>query len=163
VSRALDAALNFLSYRPRTGYEVRRKLVSRGFGPETVEAAMHRLSAVGLVDDAAFVSAYVRDRVAHRPTGVRRQQDELYTKGVPHEAAAPLIEAALHEEGTDERALARRVAERKCQSAAARRQDPRVLRRQVRDHLARRGFNLRIIHEVLDELVPRSARNADEA
>jgi hypothetical protein len=38
-----------------------------------------------------------------------------------------------------------------------------VLRRQVRDHLARRGFNLRIIHEVLDELVPRSARNADEA
>ena len=39
ADKALDAALNFLSYRQRTGHEVRRKLVERGFDAETIDAA----------------------------------------------------------------------------------------------------------------------------
>ncbi|MGD2216739.1 MAG: regulatory protein RecX, partial [Gemmatimonadales bacterium] len=121
--RAIDAALNFLSYRQRTGREVRRKLVERGFSPEVIEAALARLAAVRLVDDEAFVAAYVRDRIAHRPMGVRRMIQELYLKGIAREVALPVIEETLREEETDERTLAERVVAKKRRTLKSRPQD----------------------------------------
>jgi regulatory protein len=150
--RALDAALNFLSYRQRTGFEVRRKLASRGFGEATIEAALQRLSAVGLVDDEAFVGAYVRDRIAHRPMGVRRMVQELYIKGIPRDVALPVIEQLLDEEDTDERALARRVVAKKKRIPTAESDDRAVAKRRVRDQLLRRGFDPRVVRDVIEDL-----------
>lgn len=150
--RAIDAALNFLSYRQRTGLEVRRKLTSRGFGEGTVEAAMRRLSAVGLVDDEAFVGAYVRDRIAHRPMGIRRMVQELYIKGIPRDVALPVIERMLDEEGTDERALAERVIAKKKRIPAGESDDRAVAKRRVRDQLLRRGFDPRVVRDVVEDL-----------
>ena len=150
--RAIDAALNFLSYRQRTYQEVRRKLVGRGFSQGIIEAAMRRLRDVGLVDDEAFVGAYVRDRIAHRPMGVRRMAQELYVKGISRDVAVPAIEGVLADEHTDERSLARRVVEKKRPTLAARNFDQATERRRLRDHLIRRGFDLRVAREVVDEL-----------
>jgi regulatory protein len=152
VRRAIDAALNFLSYRQRTGREVRRKLVDRGFSEEAIEATMRRLGAVGLVDDEAFVGAYVRDRIAHRPMGVRRMVQDLYAKGIAREVSAPVIEEVLRDEDTDERTLARQVVEKKRRTLRSRSQNEAVLRRRLRDHLIRRGFDTRVVSEVVDEL-----------
>lgn len=148
---AIDAALNFLSYRQRTREEVRRKLSERGFEPGVVEVALERLKSVGLIDDAAFVGAYVRDRIAHRPMGIRRMVQELYRKGVPREVALPLIEEVLADEGTDERELASRIVRRKHRSLARRPGDPRQLMRRVKEHLLRRGFGQRTASEAVDE------------
>lgn len=149
--RAIDAALNFLSYRQRTGQEVRRRLSERGFSERTVEAAMRRLTGVGLVDDEAYVAAYVRDRIAHRPMGVRRMVQELYLKGVSREAALPVIEEVFRDEDTDERALAERVVERK-RRTLTRGGDKAVTRRRLREHLIRRGFGGHIVRDVVDEM-----------
>jgi regulatory protein len=159
--RAVDAALNFLSYRQRTGQEVRRKLAERGFSPETIESAMGRLCAVGLVDDEAFVAAYVRDRLAHRPMGVRRMAQELYLKGIPREVAQRIIERMLREEGADEWSLARRVVEKKRHTLSSRAGDRGVARRRLRDHLIRRGFESRVIREIVDELLPPQEHGAE--
>lgn len=153
--RAIDAALNFLAYRQRTGEEVRRKLVSRGFDEGTVETAMRRLSAVGLIDDEAFVGAFVRDRIAHRPMGVRRMVQELYLKGIAREVSAPAIEEVLREEEVDERELARRVMEKKRRTLGLQLGDLAVQRRRLRDHLIRRGFGSQAVRDVVDELLPR--------
>ena len=155
--RAIDAALNFLSYRQRTGIEVRRKLASRGFGEATIEAAMRRLGAVGLIDDDAFVGAYVRDRIAHRPMGIRRMLQELYVKGIPRDVAHPVIERMLDEEDTDERALAERVVAKKRLGPAAETADRSVAKRRVRDQLLRRGFDPRVVRDVVDGLFPDGA------
>jgi regulatory protein len=158
--RAIDAALNFLSYRQRTGREVRRKLVSRGFAEATIETAMERLCAVGLVDDEAFVSAYVRDRIAHRPMGIRRMAKELYAKGVAREVALPVIEQVFEEEGTDERALAERVVAKKRGSVVNKADDRAVGRRRLRDQLLRRGFDVRVVRDVIEDVFPRESTDA---
>ena len=150
--RAIDAALNFLSYRQRTGQEVKRKLASRGFSEQTIGSAMRRLGAVGLVDDEAFVAAFVRDRIAHRPMGVRRMVRELYLKGIGREVSEPVIQEVFEDEHTDERELAMRVIEKKRRTLATRLGDERVLRRRLRDHLVRRGFDGRLVGDVVDEL-----------
>ncbi len=150
--RAIDAALNFLSYRQRTGQEVERKLASRGFSEQTIGSAMRRLGAVGLVDDEAFVAAFVGDRIAHRPMGVRRMVRELYQKGIAREVSEPVILEVFQDEHTDERELARRVIEKKRRTLASRSGDVRILRRRLRDHLMRRGFDARLISDVVNEL-----------
>ena len=150
--RALDAALNFLSYRQRTGLEVRRKLASRGFGEVAIEAALRRLGAVGLIDDEAFVGAYVRDRVAHRPMGIRRMLQELYVKGIPKDVALPVIERMFNEEATDERALAERVVAKKRFGSVGEPGDRSVAKRRVRDQLLRRGFDPRVVRDIVDGL-----------
>jgi regulatory protein len=152
--RAIDAALNFLSYRQRTGREVRRKLVERGFSAEVIEAALARLANVRLVDDEAFVAAYVRDRIAHRPMGVRRMIQELYQKGIAREVALPVIEETLREEETDERTLAERVMAKKRRTLKSKARDEAVLRRRLRDHLIRRGFETRVAKDAVDALFP---------
>lgn len=154
--RAIDAALNFLSYRQRTGREVRRKLVERGFSAEVIEAALARLTAVRLVDDEAFVAAYVRDRIAHRPMGVRRMIQDLYLKGIAREVALPVIEETLREEETDERALAERVVAKKRRTLKSKTRDEAVLRRRLRDHLIRRGFEARVAKDAVDALFPKN-------
>ncbi len=148
--RAIDAALNFLSYRPRTGREVRRKLAERGFSEGTIQAAMERLGAVGLVDDEAFIGAFVRDRIAHRPMGVRRMAQELYIKGVPREVALPVIERVLATEETSERALAERVVAKRLRAPPRSPAELAIFRRRLRDHLVRRGFDLAVVQGVLE-------------
>jgi len=159
--RAVDAALNFLAYRQRTGQEVKRKLASRGFSEQTIEAAMRRLTAVGLVDDRSFVGAYVRDRIAHRPMGVRRMIKELYVKGVPREVSVSVIEEVFQDEHTDERGLAERVVEKKRRTLATRAGDEAVLRRRLRDHLVRRGFGGPLVGDVVNSLF-RESDNVDD-
>jgi regulatory protein len=156
TARALDAALNYLSYRQRTCREVQRKLAERGFDEEVIRAALARLENVGLVDDVAFIGAYVRDRIAHRPMGVRRMASELFVKGIGRDEAIPQIEATLAEEGIDEEAMAWRVGERKATSLRTRDEEQDLRRRRLRQHLHRRGFDPRLIREVVDGLLPRN-------
>jgi regulatory protein len=159
---AVDAALNFLSYRPRTRREVQRRLAERGYPGETIERALGRLTAVGLIDDEAFVAAYVRDRIAHRPMGIRRMVQELYRKGIPREVSAPVIETVFAEEDTNEPALARRVIARKVRSPGTRALAERERKRLV-DHLIRRGFDLRVAREAADSSVPSPERGDFDA
>lgn len=151
--RAMDAALSFLSYRPRTVYEVRRKLRERSFAAGIVERSLDRLTAVGLVNDESFVEFYVRDRITHRPMGVRRLTDELFTKGIKSDFARPIIARIFAEEQVDERELAARAAGKKLRgSKRGTALDP-AARRRLAGYLARRGFAGGIVREIIDDLV----------
>lgn len=154
--RVMDAALSFLSYRPRSVVEVRRRLTERQFEADMIEEAVERLLAVGLLNDDAFVAMYVRDRINHRPMGVRRLTNELYVKGVLKEQALPVIARVFEEEGVDERELAMRAAEKKLRGLRKGKSDDRVVRRRLRDHLARRGFGLDVVRDVANECVQES-------
>ena len=63
--RALDSALRFLSYRPRSEQEVRRRLGRQAWPAEVIEAVVARLRAVGLLDDAAFARLWVELSLIH--------------------------------------------------------------------------------------------------
>lgn len=145
-----EAALNFLSHRARTRAELRRKLVGKGFRPARVDPCLDRLEARGLLDDAAVASAFVRDRIRHRPRGKGRLAQELRAKGVADAVARTVVDRVLEDEDVTEERLARQVVE-----GWVKRQGPAVLRalrlgersperekarRRLHAFLARRGF-----------------------
>jgi regulatory protein len=152
---AKEAALRILERGPRTVRETADRLLARGYDPDAVERALERLRRVSLLDDRAFVRAYVRTELLRRPQGRRLLVQKLARRGVPAPlvaemeavlAADPdLVERALEsEEGRARAALAelgRKPAGR----------DPVSRRRRLAGALLRRGFVWDTVREVMGE------------
>jgi regulatory protein len=64
VTRAVDYAANFLSYRPRSVAEVRRNLEKKDLSEVVIEQAIDRLQQLGYVDDVAFARYWLENRDA---------------------------------------------------------------------------------------------------
>ncbi len=137
---AMERALQLLAYRPRTREEIVRRLLREGFADERVGRLLARLEEAGLLDDDAFGAAFVRGRLGSRPEGIRLLAEALYRRGIPRERALPIIHRVLEEEGVSEQDLLERAGEKKMRSLGGK--SPRVARRRLFEHLARRGFPL---------------------
>lgn len=110
--RVREAALNLLSHRARTRGELRRRLRQKGFGPARIDPCLDRLQEKGFIDDEAVAASFVRDRLRHRPRGRIALSAELRAKGVAGEVVDRAIDEVFDEQETDDRSLARSVAER---------------------------------------------------
>jgi len=144
--QAHEAALRFLSYRPRSEREVADHLRRKGFDARTVEAELERLRRVGLVDDRAFARFWVENRTAFRPRSRRALQAELRRKGIP----PAIVQEVLQETSPDERALALRLARERARRLQG--LDPLAFRRRLAGYLLRRGFDGELVMEVLRAL-----------
>lgn len=98
----LAAAARFLEARPRSSYELRRRLRDAGYRADLVEGALERLTELGYLDDAAFACAWVESRDRARPRGARALRDELRRMGVPAaDAEAALAAREARASGAD--------------------------------------------------------------
>lgn len=141
--RAIAHALRFLSSRPRSEQEVRRRL-QRTYEASTVEHVMERLRELDLLDDAAFARAWSRSRADHRPRSAVMIRRELQAKGVERDVAAASVEPL------DDRESAYRAGLRWLPSMAS--ADYDTFRRRMWGRLHRRGFAQSLIRETVARL-----------
>ena len=144
ASRATEAALVFLGYRPRSEKEVRDRLRRGGYEQGAIEHAIARLHEWRYLDDADFARRWVENRTTHRPRGRRLLQQELRHKGIDSEIARDAIDDAE----LDETAAAEALARRRLPSYAA--DEPAAIRRRLGAYLARRGYGYDVIRIALD-------------
>jgi regulatory protein len=144
ASRATEAALVFLGYRPRSEKEVRDRLRRGGYQQEAIEHAITRLHEWRYLDDADFARRWVENRTAHRPRGKRLLQQELRHKGIDGETARDAIDEA----DLDETGAAEALARRRLPAYAG--DDPAAIRRRLGAYLARRGYGYDVIRIALD-------------
>ena len=155
ASRATEAALVFLSYRPRSEKEVRDRLRRGGYEPDAIEHAIGRLHEWRYLDDADFARRWVENRTAHRPRGKRLLQQELRHKGIDGEIARDAIDDA----DLDETGAAEALARRRLPSYAG--DEPAAIRRRLGAYLARRGYGYDVIRIALDRALG-EAEDTDE-
>lgn len=149
--RAREDALNLLSFRARTGAEMRQRLLRKGYAEPVVERCVAELTDRGLIDDASFAQCFVRDRLRSRPRGSQRLLQELRTRGVDWETARASLDEVWQGESVSELDLARQAAER----WTPRPGETRLrARRRLYNFLARRGFGAELIHRVVGERLP---------
>ena len=144
ASRATEAALVFLGYRPRSEKEVRDRLRRGGFEQDAIEHAIARLHEWRYLDDADFARRWVENRTTHRPRGRRLLQQELRHKGIDGEIARDAIDDAE----LDETGAAEALARRRLPSYAG--DEPAAIRRRLGAYLARRGYGYDVIRVALD-------------
>jgi regulatory protein len=136
---AYDRALNMLAFQARSSRDLRRRLVQKGEDPVRVDAAIERLVANGLLDDASYARQFARSRVAGQGASKRRLQQDLFKRGVGREVADEAIAEVLSDEGVDETEVVERVARKKVRSLA--KLDAPTRRRRLYSFLARRGYD----------------------
>jgi regulatory protein len=133
VKRAVERALHFLSYRPRSVHEVRRNLIEKDVPEPAITAALERLTAQGYLDDAAFATFWVRERNSFKPISPKALRHELRQKGIPQS----IIEEAMAAVDADDTAL--RAA--RSQLRRWRGSTRKVFRDKLLSFLQRRGFS----------------------
>jgi regulatory protein len=101
LQRAVDRALNYLSFRPRSREEVKRYLRRKETPVELIERVMERLDRLDLVNDRAFASFWIDSREQFSPRGSHALKNELRMKGVEREVTDELV----NDEKDEERAL----------------------------------------------------------
>src|SRR5690606_12380104 len=82
LSRAVDRAVHFLAYRPRSIAEIRRTLAEKKTPEDVIYAAIEHLSRLGYVDHEAFANFWVENRSTFKPLSPRALRYELHQNGV---------------------------------------------------------------------------------
>lgn len=151
----MEVAARFLATRPRTRWEVERRLRRAGTEEREIVAALDRLAELGYLDDAAFARWWGEQRDRHSPRGRRMIETELRQRGVPRE----IIEAYREEHAEPERSpedvgLPGDEAERAREALAKHLRgrpipsDRRAVQR-VGMYLMRRGFDADVVRATL--------------
>lgn len=78
--KKLNAALNFLSFRPRSEFEIRQFFRRKKF--TDAEPVIEKLKLLGQINDAEFAKWYIDQRQTFRPKGRRAIEIELRRKGI---------------------------------------------------------------------------------
>jgi len=141
--RCLNAAIHFLSYRPRSEFEVKERLLHRGFDDNTIEAVIVKLKEQGLVDDAAFTQFWKENRDSFSPRSQWLMKLELRQKGVTDDLIDQVID-------TIDDDSAYRAALSKARSLP--RSDYQSFRRRLGEFLKRRGFGYGAINHTIERL-----------
>jgi regulatory protein len=134
-SEAKEAALRFLSFRRRTEKEVRDKLKSKGFDNKTIRSTIEKLKDYDLINDAEFATAWVKERLAHKPRGKKLLKQELWKKGIRKEIIDQVTAELCQDEDKAASELLEKIKRR------YRNLEPPVARRRMYGVLMRRGFS----------------------
>lgn len=145
--KVMRAAMNRLSRRAMSRFQLRRKLTDRKleFDPAVVDAVLDRLEELDLIDDEAFGRALVAEILRGKPAGPRLLRAKLMQRGLDRNLIDQLIS-----EQTPDADGALDLAQKKLRSLM--RYDPPTRKRRLWSMLARRGFDGDTIESALSRL-----------
>ena len=159
----MEIAARYLATRPRTRWELERRLRKAAAEQGVIDSTLERLASLGYVDDAAFAGWWSEQRDRHAPRGRRLLEAELRQHGVPRDVIEALREVDADAEPPSEVAAERlpETEEERAQIALDRHLRGRALPtdaaalQRVGMFLVRRGFD--------PETVRRTLRRAAES
>ncbi len=144
INKAIDRAVRFLAYRPRSVAEVRQNLAGKHVPEAAIETTIERLNAMGYLDDAAFARYWVENRDTFKPRGAVALRYELRQKGI----ADDIIETTLADLDTTDAAF--RAAQEKARRLRG--LSRREFQTKLGSFLQRRGFDYATTQDVLQQL-----------
>lgn len=97
--RLQEKAINYISYSPRTEFQVRKYLDKhcKKYNIEgyNIEGIIENLKEFKYIDDKEYAINFINSRLKNKPRGKRLLQIELYSKGIDKELALEVIEDLL--------------------------------------------------------------------
>ena len=148
--KALQQALHFIAYQPRSISEVRKKLEKSEFDSLTVDSVIIELEEKKYLDDERFALDWIESRSVSKPRSQKFYSMELRRKGVSDETINKVVRNAPPDEELA-LALGRKYIRRYSHL------DDLEFKKKVQGVLARRAFSFEIIKATIEELL--SIRN----
>lgn len=153
-----EKALAFLTKKPHSVADLRRKLRGRGFSGASIDGVIRDLERLQLLDDLAVAKDYcVYKRMTNPPVGRRRVFQELRKHGIDTETAEAALQEVWDEDDIsgqeEEKGRALKAGSMKLErlEMSADKVDKR--REKLYRYLAGRGFSSEVIREVITRLL----------
>lgn len=81
LSKLRQVAFNLLARREHSKFELKNKLIAKGFADDDIDKLLFELAEKGLQSDIRFIENYIMSR-SRRGFGPRRIRGELCEKGI---------------------------------------------------------------------------------
>lgn len=143
------AALNYVSYKPRTQMQVARKLRSKGYTDEEIDIALKFLAEFNYLDDTNFANSYVKDYLARKPVSKNKLLQSMMAKGIPRDEALSALDNELDDDSELGNAITAGRKKIKSIKATSRKEIHEKLYR----YLAGQGYRFDIIRQATDVLI----------
>ena len=147
-----NLALKFLTFRPRSIDEVRKRL-KKDFPSQQVEYVITRLVEKGFINDREFSKLWINYRNRNRPRSKLMIRRELLSKGIDKDLAEELIGNLDDESNAMKAAL--KVYNKYSQYEAT------TFRTKLGNHLIRKGFSYSVSAKVVNSLWQDLSDSAD--
>ena len=95
--QALQKALRFIAYQPRTEAEVRSKLAKLEFSEDMIDGVIKDLKDKNYINDTRFAQEWITSRAQSKPRGYKYFTYELRRKGISEGAIEQALEDAPEE------------------------------------------------------------------
>lgn len=98
IQEIKDYAFNLLSYRDRSAYEMKDRLLKKGYQEDEVVTVIKRLKELSYIDDNKFAEKWVRYRIKNKPRGSNMLKKELNSKGIEEKIINRVLEKLIDNE-----------------------------------------------------------------
>ena len=150
--KAFQKAMHYISYHPRSEYEVGEKLTDLGFSEELIDDVLTELSEKNYINDRQFTEDWIAARSQSKPRSRNMFTYELRKKHI----SDVIINQALASAPTDEE-LAYRLGKKYLRRYAH--LDENTIRTKLKGVLARRAFPFHVINEAITALLEEMKNN----
>jgi len=141
---AMQKAMRYLSYRPRSIVELCQKLRIQGFENKVIDNVVDKLCEHKLLGDDKFASLWVENRMTFRPRSRRMLTNELKQKGVAEDTIMHALEDVNDEDAAYQLGLHFIRKNRSLEWP--------VFRQKLYEYLVRRGFDYGTIKSVVRQV-----------
>ncbi len=147
--KAKKESIRFLSYRPRSQWEIENKLKNKKYNRDIINNTIDWLKEKKLIDDKIFSQMWIKDRINKKASGKLRLRKELYNKGIDREIIESVINDFFDQE-IDELELAYQMIQKKKNSLMLK--NIQLEPQKIVSLLKNRGFSYHVVYHIYNEL-----------
>jgi regulatory protein len=146
-AKARDYGLSLISYRDRSEWELRRRILEKGFQREVAIEVVKWFKSEGIVNDLNFTNRWIDWVLQTKPMGKMRVFHELRAKRIDERIIEEVCSKRLSYQ--TEMELARKACEKRMNVLKNYPQE--VGKRRLFQYMKNRGFDFVIIQELMKE------------
>lgn len=146
-AKASDLAAHYLSYEPRTVFEVLQYLNEHDISIAAANNAVQELTELGYLDDREYVKLFLKNNLRVGSDGPRKIERKLKNKGVDPDLSTPIIEDVASDDWLE---IGKRVVKSMLHQSG--KISERALKRKMQVKLMSHGFDNNLAKAVIDEL-----------
>jgi len=147
TSLLYNKSLRFLSFRPRSVYEMKAYLQKNKAENNQIEVITQKLIELNFLNDREFAEKWIEDRKKFHPKSLTIIKFELLQKGISKEIIDEVL-SKQKEEGEDLR-MAKNLLTKQLPKHSG--LSPRDLRIKLSLYLQRKGFSWEIVKTAIDD------------
>lgn len=149
IERAKSRAINYISRKLKTKYEVRLKLKENGFAEEVIDEVLDILEKEEYLNDKVYCEIFIEDKKKLNGYGKNKIKSLLIQKGISKNIFEEFLNEFEYDEEFDN---ALKMGIKKLE-LLSNEEDNFKKKQKIIDYLTYRGFGFDVINDVLKEIL----------